>query len=72
MILVNIPAFSLSALSTKDGVTHTDLWMRVVVGQALDHQTHLLTGTLEDVIFRPTWDVPRSILEKELLPDLRL
>ena len=71
MIVVNIPAFSLSALSAKDGGYQTDLWMRVVVGQALKHETHLLTGRMEDVIFRPTWDVPTTILKKELLPQLR-
>ena len=71
MIVVNVPAFSLSALSAKDTGYQTDLWMRVVVGQALKHETHLLTGRLEDIIFRPTWDVPTTILQKELLPQLR-
>ena len=71
MIVVNIPAFSLSALSAHDQGYTTDLWMRVVVGQALKHETHLLTGRMEDIIFRPTWDVPTTILKKELLPQLR-
>ena len=71
MILVNIPAFSLSALSAKGGGYQTELWMRVVVGEAVLHETHLLTGTMEDVIFRPTWDVPQTILQHELLAQLR-
>jgi len=71
MIQVNIPAFNLSALSAKGGGYQTDLWMRVVVGKALLHQTHLLAGKVDAVIFRPTWDVPRGILQHEILPKLR-
>ena len=71
MILVNIPAFNLSALSATSGGYQTDFWMKVVVGKAVLHETHLLTGRMEAIIFRPTWDVPSSILVKDILPKLR-
>lgn len=39
-----------------------------MVGRALDTQTPVLAGELRHVIFRPYWNVPRSIVHKEILP----
>jgi murein L,D-transpeptidase YcbB/YkuD len=45
--------------------------MRVVVGRALDTRTPMLLQDLRYVEFRPYWNVPRSIIVKELVPALR-
>jgi murein L,D-transpeptidase YcbB/YkuD len=66
-ILVNIPEFVLRARG-PDG--QTQLRMRVVVGESLDHQTPVLSGKLRYVIFRPYWNVPLSIQLDELVPKI--
>lgn len=43
---------------------------RVVVGET-DKQTPELHTTITDVLFNPPWNIPRSILEKEILPKLK-
>jgi murein L,D-transpeptidase YcbB/YkuD len=45
--------------------------MKVVIGKALDTRTPLLLEELRYVEFWPYWNVPRSILVKEMLPLLR-
>ncbi|MBN8676479.1 MAG: L,D-transpeptidase family protein [Chitinophagales bacterium] len=65
-LAVNIPEFSLHAY-------HTDslLWsMNVVVGKAV-HETVIFSGELKYVVFSPYWNVPASILQKEILPALK-
>jgi L,D-transpeptidase YcbB len=42
---------------------------RVVVGEA-DKQTPELQSVINDVLFNPPWNIPRSILETEILPKL--
>lgn len=66
-IVVNIREFELRAMN---GSYTTDLEMKVVVGKAYGHQTPIFAGELQTVIFRPYWDVPRSIERAELLPKL--
>ena len=44
--------------------------MAVVVGRALDTRTPVLTESLRYVVFRPYWNVPASIVHKEILPAL--
>jgi murein L,D-transpeptidase YcbB/YkuD len=70
-IVVNIPAFELFAFDSVGGAGAPALQMRVVTGKALDTRTPLLYAELRYVEFRPYWNVPRSILVKELLPLLR-
>ena len=67
-IIVNIPEFMLRARGA-DG--QTQLRMRVVVGQSLDHQTPVFSGELRYVIFRPYWNVPWSIQQAELVPKIK-
>jgi murein L,D-transpeptidase YcbB/YkuD len=65
-LAVNIPEFSLHAY-------HNDslLWsMNVVVGKAV-HETVIFSGELKYVVFSPYWNVPASILQKEVLPALK-
>jgi murein L,D-transpeptidase YcbB/YkuD len=42
---------------------------RVVVGET-DKQTPELQSTIDDVLFNPPWNIPRSIAQKEILPRL--
>jgi murein L,D-transpeptidase YcbB/YkuD len=67
-IVVNIPQFRLLAAGGTDGPFQTD----VIVGRANPAlRTPAFTALLETVVFRPYWEVPRSILENELLPRIR-
>jgi L,D-transpeptidase YcbB len=42
---------------------------RVVVGET-DKQTPEFQSTISDVLFNPPWNIPRSIAQKEILPNL--
>src|SRR5439155_19050605 len=42
---------------------------RVVVGET-DKQTPEFQSTIHDILFNPPWNVPRSIVQKEILPKL--
>jgi len=42
---------------------------RVVVGET-DKQTPEFQSTINDILFNPPWNVPRSIAQKEILPKL--
>jgi L,D-transpeptidase YcbB len=70
-LVVNIPAFALFAFDSAGGAGAPSRWMRVVVGKAVDTRTPMLYAEMRAVEFRPYWNVPRSILLKELLPVLR-
>lgn len=66
-IVVNIPEFELRALNDS---YETELEMRVVVGQAYHHQTPVFAADMNQVVFRPYWNVPQSIQRAELVPKL--
>ena len=64
-ILVNLPEFALRAYG--DG-HKLDFMMAVVVGQALeDKKTPLIEHEMKYLVFRPYWNVPISIVRKELM-----
>ena len=63
MIVVNIPEF---ILHVKDGPQKV-FDMNVVVGKE-GHNTVLFTGILNQVVFSPYWNVPPSIVRKEIMP----
>jgi murein L,D-transpeptidase YcbB/YkuD len=67
-IVVNIPEFRLYAVNDEYRSVFT---MNVVVGKAYRHQTPVFASVIRSVIFRPYWNVPQSILEAELIPDLK-
>jgi murein L,D-transpeptidase YcbB/YkuD len=48
----------------------TDLEMKVVVGKAYHHQTPVFAAEMNQVIFRPYWNVPSSIQRAELVPKI--
>lgn len=66
-IVVNIPEFTLRTLSQD---YETDMEMKVVVGSSYDNQTPVFSANLGYLTFRPYWNVPRSILENEMLQKL--
>jgi murein L,D-transpeptidase YcbB/YkuD len=72
LIMVDLPAYRLWAM--QDGVNadsaEAPLEMRVVVGSALKTETPLFVGQMRYLEFNPYWNVPRSILEKEIVPKL--
>jgi L,D-transpeptidase YcbB len=70
LLAVNIPMFRLWGWDTlgPDGVPA--FAMDVIVGRALNTRTPVLIAEMRHVIFRPYWNVPRSILRGELLPAL--
>jgi murein L,D-transpeptidase YcbB/YkuD len=63
ILIVNIPEFKLQVL---DG-GHPALTMNVVVGKE-GHSTVLFSGRLNRIIFNPYWNIPRSIVRKEIVP----
>jgi len=63
MIVVNIPEF---ILHVKDGPKKV-FDMNVVVGKE-GHNTMMFTGNLNQVVFSPYWNVPPSIVRKEIMP----
>ncbi|MET0658464.1 MAG: L,D-transpeptidase family protein [Steroidobacteraceae bacterium] len=70
MIIINVPQFELFALprTAQDAV----LEMPIIVGQAERlRRTPLFSAAIEQVVFQPYWDIPRSILVRELLPIIR-
>ena len=70
-LVVNIPAFQLFAFDSVGGTGAPALAMRVIVGKALDKQTPVLLEMMRYVEFRPSWNVPRSILLEEIIPVLK-
>jgi murein L,D-transpeptidase YcbB/YkuD len=67
---VNIPAFQLVGFDSATAPGPPAVSMRVVVGQAMDMRTPVLLEELRYVEFLPYWNVPRSILTREILPML--
>jgi murein L,D-transpeptidase YcbB/YkuD len=67
-LAVNIPMFRLWGWGVvpPDGAPAFD--MAVIVGKALNTQTPVFVEEMRHVIFRPYWNVPRSILRGEVLP----
>jgi L,D-transpeptidase YcbB len=65
LIVVNIPEFNLHVL--ENGKKEFD--MNVVVGKE-GHSTMQFTGTMNQVVFAPYWNVPPNIVTKEIMPEI--
>ena len=65
LIVVNIPEFVLHVYEGKNKAFD----MNVVVGKE-GHNTMMFNGDLNQVVFSPYWNVPPSIVKKEILPKL--
>ena len=70
-ITVNAAAFRLFAYEGSASDSAPALDMKVIVGRAVRTPTPTLVGTLRYLEFHPYWNVPRSILVREIIPRLR-
>ena len=69
LIVVDLPAYRLWAQAR--GSAEPPLEMRVVVGTSAKTETPLFVGQMRYLEFNPYWNVPRSIVDKEILPKLQ-
>ena len=65
LIVVNIPEFILHVYDGKNQV----FYMAVVVGKE-GHNTTMFSDKLTTIVFSPYWNVPESIVKKEILPSI--
>lgn len=71
-VAINIPAFRLFAFESDSAAAHPDLVTNVILGASrMRRATPVFEGTMRQIVFRPYWDVPKSIAIKELIPLLR-
>ncbi len=68
VLALNIPMFRLWAWDETRPDGRPALGMAAIVGRALRTETPVFVEELRQVIFRPYWNVPRSILRSEILP----
>jgi murein L,D-transpeptidase YcbB/YkuD len=71
MVLVNVPMFRLWAWDTIQRGRAPAMSSDVIVGRAFRTRTPLFAEDLREVIFRPYWNVPASIVRNEILPQVR-
>jgi murein L,D-transpeptidase YcbB/YkuD len=69
-VAVNIPMFRLWAFDALRPDGHASFQSRVIVGRALNTRTPVFVDQMEEIIFRPHWNVPASIIRNEILPAL--
>ena len=62
-VMVNVPDYTLKVVRDNNVIWHT----KIVVGKP-QTPTPLLTGQFDNVIVNPSWYVPQSIIQNELLP----
>src|SRR6185437_4977695 len=70
-IIVNIPQFRLFALYTTADIEQQMLRMDVIVGKSFPlMQTPVFAADMRYIVLHPYWDVPYSIVKRELLPSI--
>jgi L,D-transpeptidase YcbB len=70
-IFVNIPQFRLFALYTSEDVEQQMLRMDVIVGKSFPlMQTPVFAADMRYIVLHPYWDVPYSIVKRELMPSI--
>jgi murein L,D-transpeptidase YcbB/YkuD len=71
-IVVNIPEFRVRVFDRDAAGDHYVLAMDIIVGEARKRRyTPVFTATMNEVIFRPYWDVPVRIARNEETPKIR-
>ena len=70
-VAVNIPMFRLWGWDRVPETGAPDFEMGVIVGKAMNTKTPVFMGEMKYVTFLPYWNVPESILQKEIIPTLR-
>lgn len=68
IVAINIPMFRLWAWDDAAANAKPALAMDVIVGRALKTQTPVFADQMRYLVFRPYWNVPRSITRNETLP----
>jgi murein L,D-transpeptidase YcbB/YkuD len=66
-VLVNLPEFQLRAYEADHALAFK---MRVVDGESKGHETPMFVREMRFVVFRPYWNLPPSIVKKEIVPHL--
>ena len=64
-VFVNVPAYQMQVVEGTSPV----LAMRVIVGDPM-HPTPLFNDEMTTIVFSPNWNVPESIIRKEMVPRL--
>jgi murein L,D-transpeptidase YcbB/YkuD len=68
-LMVNLPEFILRGYNAQHQL---DFTMKVVVGKVVgEHQTPVFAHMMRYLIFRPYWNVPHDIVEKELMTHIK-
>ena len=67
-VAINIPMFRLWGWDAGAPEASPAVRMGVIVGRAVRTQTPVFADEMTHLIFRPYWNVPRSILRNEVLP----
>jgi murein L,D-transpeptidase YcbB/YkuD len=71
LVAVLVPAFRLRAVTGVESRDQEILQMRVVVGKAYDRfRTPIFKGEISYLDFRPYWNIPQSIVRREIAPHL--
>lgn len=65
-LVANIPEFALHIFNGNQ----QQFSMKIVVGKA-GHNTVIFTDSLENIVFNPYWNIPRSIVRNEILPAMQ-
>ncbi|MBI5300231.1 MAG: L,D-transpeptidase family protein [Deltaproteobacteria bacterium] len=65
-VLVNIPAFHLDYFENKKPV----LGMSIIVGKR-NWETPIFTSNITGITFNPTWNIPASIVKREILSKIK-
>lgn len=63
LIIINIPSYQLTYFKNGKPV----LFSKVVVGKEMN-KTVIFSADMKYIVFSPYWNVPRSIIEKEIAP----
>ena len=66
VIEVNVPAYMLRVYENNNKA----LEMEVIVGKQ-GTNTMIFTGNLDQIVFSPSWNIPQSIVESEILPAIQ-
>ena len=70
-VIVNVPSYEVLAFDAIGSGAPPALRMSVVVGRAFDTETPFFARPMTRVVFAPYWNVPPSIVRKELAAKIR-
>jgi murein L,D-transpeptidase YcbB/YkuD len=65
-IFINIPSYEMNYFKDRKKILNS----KVVVGKVMN-QTVIFSGMLQYVVFSPYWNVPKSIIDKEIMPAIK-